>query len=395
MYNMVEPLDSGNKKLLFLTNAQALLLATEPQSMEKMLQQLDINEPQLVINLLHSPGFGSWMTAYKGVNPFDADGLGWCAGINTEQNPAFNEPAEERKAETSIDTFMRDVLLPLAAETRAVVVTSAVPAMCQLSASFLRMFTAKRSTWAAKCPFTILSVFDAKILYANDEPDAYWKEVRALSRAWKMRDARIKATFDIVHPHNDKDKCLKCIFDLDRNANVLIVVDPTEEKKGNFDLSVTDHFVNELVRYLSLKLPSLAVKTAFSGKFTLGEGADASCLTCATASAQAGTPTLLLDIRSRPELTKTLSREALIKEAKELYTKECDKFVENGIQENMDVCSLAYFHDVLVGDGNAGSSSAGEGVYVAKTELPLWQAIKMAKSYTEKEENPAIMKRQE
>ena len=66
MYNMVEPLDSGNKKLLFLTNAQALLLASEPQSMEKMLQQLDINEPQLVINLLHSPGFGSWMKAYKG-----------------------------------------------------------------------------------------------------------------------------------------------------------------------------------------------------------------------------------------------------------------------------------------------------------------------------------------
>jgi hypothetical protein len=46
------------------------------------------------------------------------------------------------------------------------------------------------------------------------------------------------------------------------------------------------------------------------------------------------------------------------------------------------VCSLAYFHDVLVGDGNATSSSAEEGVYVAKTELPLWQAIEMAKSYT-------------
>ena len=92
----------------------------------------------------------------------------------------------------------------------------------------------------------------------------------------------------------------------------------------------------------------------------MGEGADASALTCATASAQAGTPTLLLDIRHRPVLTKTLSREALIEEAKKLYIKECDKFVENGIQENMDVCSLAYFHDVLVGDGNAASSSAGE-----------------------------------
>lgn len=393
MYNMVEPLDSGNKKLLFLTNAQALLLASEPQSMEKMLLQLDINEPQLVINLLHSPGFGSWMQSYKNEAPFDADGLGWCAGINTKQKPAFNEPAEERKAETQIDTFMRDVLLPLAAETRAVVVTSAVPAMCQLSASFLRMFTAKRSTWAAKCPFTILSVFDAKILYANDQKEAYWMEVRALSRAWKLRDARIKATYEKVHPHDDKDKCLKCSFDLDRNANILIVVDPTEEKKECFDLSVTDHFVNELVRYLSLKLPSLAVKTAFSGKFTLGEGADASALTCATASAQAGTPTLLLDIRRRPKLKQTNNRQELINEAKALYTKDCEKYVANGIQENMDVCSLAYFHDVLVGDGNATSSSAGEGVYVAKTELPLWQAIKMAKSYTEEKENDKLMKK--
>ena len=32
-------------------------------------------------------------------------------------------------------------------------------------------------------------------------------------------------------------------------------------------------------------------------------------------------------------------------------------------------------------------------MYVQKTELPLWQAIKMAKSYTEKEENPDIMKK--
>jgi hypothetical protein len=141
----------------------------------------------------------------------------------------------------------------------------------------------------SNCVMSIL-VFDAKILYANEQPDAYWKEVRELSRAWKMRDERIKKTFDIVHPHDHpefgNDKSLDCSFDLDRNANILIVVDPTEEKKVNFDLSVTDHFVNELVRYLSLKLPSLAVKTAFSGKFTLGEGADASALTCATASAQ-------------------------------------------------------------------------------------------------------------
>ena len=120
-------------------------------------------------------------------------------------------------------------------------------------------------------------------------------------------------------------------------------------------------------------------------------------------------------------------RQALIDEAKELYTLECEKYIANDIQENMDVrsletfdiilnflyssdqkcidrnfdvfphmpqvCSLAYFHDVLVGDGNSTSSSASEGVYVQKTELPLWKAIKMAKSYTEKEANPDIMKK--
>jgi hypothetical protein len=58
MYNMVEPIDGGVKKVLFLTNNQALLLAKEPASMNKMFDRLEVGKPQLVISLLESNGFG-------------------------------------------------------------------------------------------------------------------------------------------------------------------------------------------------------------------------------------------------------------------------------------------------------------------------------------------------
>ena len=54
MYNMVEPL--GDKSLLFLTNAQASLLSSNSESLRKMLDVLDVREPQLVINLLVRDG---------------------------------------------------------------------------------------------------------------------------------------------------------------------------------------------------------------------------------------------------------------------------------------------------------------------------------------------------
>ena len=54
LYNMVEPL--GDKSLLFLTNAQASLLSSNSESLRKMLDVLDVREPQLVINLLVRDG---------------------------------------------------------------------------------------------------------------------------------------------------------------------------------------------------------------------------------------------------------------------------------------------------------------------------------------------------
>ena len=59
MYNMVEEIPSGSDvtpKLLFLTNSQADLLASNTASLQRMLNALEIPQPKLVINLLCSYG---------------------------------------------------------------------------------------------------------------------------------------------------------------------------------------------------------------------------------------------------------------------------------------------------------------------------------------------------
>lgn len=61
MYKMVDevPSSSGNfkRRVLFLTNQQADLIASSPECIQRMLDALEITKPKLVINLMPSWGF--------------------------------------------------------------------------------------------------------------------------------------------------------------------------------------------------------------------------------------------------------------------------------------------------------------------------------------------------
>ena len=57
MFNMIELIEGGKKRLLFLTNSQATQLASDEESLANMLEALHVGKPQLVINLLSSGGF--------------------------------------------------------------------------------------------------------------------------------------------------------------------------------------------------------------------------------------------------------------------------------------------------------------------------------------------------
>ena len=135
MFNMVEEMKDGKSKLLFLTHEQAEIISKSPIGVKKMLDALEVEKPSLVIEMLMSSGFRGY------TNLFHKEYYGQVkshAGILPDSSP-FLSMEEEQAAEERIDRFMADVIIPLAAETHAVVVCNCVPHEDVLSTSFLRM----------------------------------------------------------------------------------------------------------------------------------------------------------------------------------------------------------------------------------------------------------------
>ena len=94
MFNMVEELDEGVRTVLFLTNTQAELISTSENSMQKMLDAFDIHKPQLVINLLQSPGFRDFLN-FADEKVFEAAAAAGLAGMKHNRAP-FATREEER-----------------------------------------------------------------------------------------------------------------------------------------------------------------------------------------------------------------------------------------------------------------------------------------------------------
>ena len=157
MYHMIESIDEGKKRLLFLSNSQATVLASDEAHLAKLLDALNVGKPQLVINLLTSGGFRGHTTRYANEETLQKLSHSDMAGIKYDQ-PAFLKREDERKAVERIDNFMAQVLIPLAVQTSAIVLCSADAQECILAASFTRMYAAMQSKWGAKPPFTILSL---------------------------------------------------------------------------------------------------------------------------------------------------------------------------------------------------------------------------------------------
>ena len=266
MFQMTEELngvgDSGRKRLLFLTNSQAELIASSEASMQKMLEALEIPRPKLVIDLLKSQGHSEYI-----VKSVDAHALLGTedAGLLPDKG-SFASADEEQKALAKLDHFMASVILPLAAQTNAIIFCNACPATCMLTASLTRMLSVHRSTWGKEPPFTVLSATcSVSALYQNPDMTAVWRSVRRASRAWRQRDTAIlEATWA---RHNNEVPPLG--LDLDPNAMIYLIVDSINQRGDIGDRGAFLKLSNELLRYLATSLPSLTIKTGHSDKPTL------------------------------------------------------------------------------------------------------------------------------
>ena len=265
MFQMTEELhgvgDSGRKRLLFLTNSQAELIASSEASMQKMLDALEIPRPKLVINLIASAGHSDYATKAMGAEIRRRPD----AGILRDKG-SFASAEEERKALAKLDHFMASVILPLAAQTNAIIFCNACAADCMLAASLTRMLSVHRSTWGKEPPFTVLSTTcSVSHLYQNPDMSAVWRSVRRASRAWRQRGTAIlEATWA---RHNNEVPPLS--LDLDPNAMIYLLVDAIDQRGRIGDHGAFLKLSNELLRYLATSLPSLTIKTGHSDKPTL------------------------------------------------------------------------------------------------------------------------------
>ena len=385
MFQMVEDIQSsgGNvKKLLFLTNSQAEYLSSSQQTLVKMLDALELPKPKLVINILMSQGFRT-NTDIQGDRPFACEKQE--AGL-VNHRPPFVSLEEERAAEGKIERFMADVLLPLAAQTNAIVLCSADPSSCVLSAALTRVFGLLRAKWGAKPPFTIISVFGSvHNLYRNSDLSASWRELRKLSRSWRQRDRMLTEMVARQYTGPDGEISFRD-QDLDPNATVLLVVDGINTKKMKCaDKTSYNKLVTELVRHLAGTLPSLSMKIGNSDKGTLSE-AFSSSLAMAMDSACSGTPLLLLDARTRPLLVAS-DRASLIEAAKGACSAIGDSLLQAGLCETFDTCTISFFHKVLFEDGMKliQTTNVGDAAETLLKRLkpanliPLHEAISFAK----------------
>ena len=209
MYNMVEEIDGV--KLLFLTNPQADLIASGSESVQKMLDALEVGRPSLVINLLTSFGFADATRMVPSTSKALADEL--YLGIVPDRAPFLTRDSERgathatrpgqplhirahalrleipsrlpfavapvADVDKKLDMFMADILIPLAAQTNAIVLCNATRGACALSSSFMRMSMLARAKWSGRTPYTILgSSNDVDEYYRNEDLKATWRELR-------------------------------------------------------------------------------------------------------------------------------------------------------------------------------------------------------------------------
>ena len=362
----------GRKRLLFLTNSQADLISSSSASLQKMLDALEVPRPKLVINLLMSQGLAEYI--YREM-PAEMENWGpEDAGLVTGRGP-FLKADDERRLMDHLDHFMATVILPLAAQTNAIILCSALQGACMLSSSLTRMLAVHRSTWGREPPFTVISTTTPEIFYENPDESAVWRVWRRASRAWRQRDRKL---LELVCAKYDQQVPI-CHSDLDPNSMIYLMVDTINPRKDRLgERGPYNKLINELLRYLAQTLPCLTIKTGHSDKPSLARASQhASGLGVAMEAMLSGSPLLFLDMRERPVL-EAMDRSKLIEQAKVAYERNCTSLLEVGVAETFDTMAVAYFHDVLFGDGDVHSSAGRHQGGSKRQSVPLHEAIKRA-----------------
>eukprot|EP01045_Picozoa_sp_COSAG04_P015628 COSAG04_NODE_1248_length_7581_cov_24.589453_1_plen_386_part_10 len=311
MFGLVEELrvaagaTDSHTHLLYLTNMQAQLFKAE--TVPKMLQAFELPQPSLVINLMGSFCYPCFFDCSMppSFTQQERDDFYRLAPHNVQGNShSFVSGDEATQGCRRLSSFFKEVLLPLAAETNAIVLCSARDAeqMSTTLAEVMPLFTAK---YGGQLPFTVLTITAANTLRYNMlyNPDSFACELANKSKNWRKGLRK----FEMVGIREERAGLKKEQWrrdDLQPGLVNYIIVEGVSGRTPDTwkdDTTPLVTFQNELLQALSAQLPTLCVRT--------GGSANAVPLTPNVELASRDIPVLMLDTQDRPQLGVKLDPE--------------------------------------------------------------------------------------
>ena len=179
------------------------------------------------------------------------------------------------QAEWKIECFMRDVLVPLAAETQALVIGAATKD-ATLMMSFGRVAEAVETKYGGvgEVPWTMLGLTDASLLaYSLDNTESTANFWYSMCPRWQDQISKIKrakAISDLIKSKgnrpgvadtlseeeivamDDADEDVQVGYDINPFLDDVVVVDCVAEKEGvvkGIDTSAKSHLENTMINY--------------------------------------------------------------------------------------------------------------------------------------------------
>lgn len=202
----------------------------------------------------------------------------------------------------------------------------------------------------------------------NPNPSTHWREVRRASKAWRKRDRKF---LELVAIH-EASLSKYAQWDISSDAEILLVVDSINTRKETIDeRSSYNNLMAALIRHLSSELPAITLRAGGARMVTSLAAAAGSSLTllASVEALNSGSPVLFLDVRQR-EAVEAADRASLIEAAKAAYKKSCDELHAAGTYDALNTSAIAYFHDVLYGDG-IGSSTQYTSAFGTDASKPV------------------------
>lgn len=378
---------AGVKRVMYLTNEQARVLCSA-EAAPRILRMLGISEPRLVIKLCSS---------VAGVPQIEVMGDGatretMARIMGRGYNFGVPDLDDMVKKERKLEVFLKDVLVPLAAEARALVLIESNPE-CTLSMAFTRAVQLSRARYGDKLPFiTLTSVLVISMHKAilPDAPPNLAREIYSQCERWKERQPLNQALWDagkLAWPRLMPNPGIDAYILVEGFDEAPVGSDEAPEPAWGPYGQLQETLLNALVG----EVPVVAIRTqATLSGFPMDR---------IVRLLGANVPVLYLDLRDRPhpreliaagakageggdaqlvasaahdESVTAVRRRHLIMQAVARWREDARAMHAHRATECFDCCSLAYFWDCLYHDGDTsttarsggaeGESSAADGV---------------------------------